>query len=119
MDWIKLKLFLLTFFKKSRLLIVRVVNAGKNTQNIILRQELLAGKTNFVLLINQQIITISAQELYNKTDLMTEFCHKDLITIVSTAVQEQAMDDLVFALKWPHSAHALAMDAADKPRGLG
>ena len=106
MDWIELKLLILNCLHKTRYFLLRI-------ETIILRQELCAGKTNFVLLKNRQLITISAQDLYKKTELLLELSRKDLITIVSTAVNEQAIDDCVFALKLPSNVPASSVVAID------
>lgn len=59
-------------------------------------QEFLNGKTIFILkkLKENGELRKSAQELYCDTELLGQFSHNDLINIISTAIQEQTMEDL-------------------------
>ena len=60
-------------------------------------QEFLEGKTIFIIRKPQSHIEErrTAHELYRDNDLLTKFNHHDLKAIISTAVQEQTMEDLV------------------------
>lgn len=59
-------------------------------------QDFFSGKTIFIIkeLINNREYRKSARELYSDMGLLSRLSQKDLINVVSTAIQEQTMEDL-------------------------
>lgn len=101
----KLKRFFLTTITSRHL----VYNTSKS-QYIIIGQEITQGKTIFVLRHADQLVKIGAQDLYKNHVLLENLSRKDLITIVSTAIQEQAVDDFAPAVMWQNIEHPVAVD---------
>ena len=62
----------------------------------IVGQDFLNGKTIFILNQLKDNIEMrkTAQELYSDMKLLDQFSRDDLVNIVSTAIQEQSMDDI-------------------------
>lgn len=114
MEWAKLKRLFFALLTASCQLCSRVFDGRAK----ILRQEITSGKTTFILIEKHRLTRVSAQELYKNHLLLNIFSRKDLITIVSTAVQEQAMDDFLSVTKCLKMSSARVMDLADNLCGL-
>ena len=79
----------ITFFALQK------VNSLPATYRIV-GQEFSNGKTNFVFIEVDQPgeIKKSARELYSNSKLLNQFNRNDLINIISSAIQEQTIEDL-------------------------
>ena len=113
MDWINLKRFFLAVIKPC----CRCHNTIAS-QYIIIGQEIIHGKTLFMLRDSDRVVGVSAQDLYKDHVLLENISRKDLITIVSTAIQEQAIDDFAPAVMWQKIEPHLEVDLDYNPDDL-
>lgn len=74
--------------------------------HLILRQEMMEGKTTFIIknIPLEKEEKKSAHELYSDDNILAKFDYNDLKTIISTAIQEQAMKDFQIMKDINHNA---------------
>lgn len=63
---------------------------------VIEKQNLNKGETIFTVkdINTNELFKIYAKKLYQNYDLLIKFCKKDIVTVISSAVQEQTFLDI-------------------------